>query len=135
MIYGRQLCPQSPASVSAWGSFRGKHKKLSGPQIPEKGAPSGGIKFDKQRLQMPTDLQLGWLRARSFQLMTVLTCPVEPSELSCSNKRAAPLPDLGLTFLSHPLTIVTHHFVSSCMAGPLECSNDRKGYIRHTVCS
>lgn len=48
------------------GLFQWKHKKLSGPQVWEKGAPSGGIKFDKQRLQVPANLQLGWLGTRSF---------------------------------------------------------------------
>lgn len=84
MIYGRQLCPQSLASMSAWGSFSGNHKKLTGPQIPEKGAPLGDMEFDKQRVQVPTNLQLGWLGACSYQLMTVPHFPSRAKQSSAA---------------------------------------------------
>lgn len=101
MIYGRQLCPQSLASERAPGSF------------PEKDAPLGGLEFDKQKLQLPTYLQLGQLRAGSVQPMTVPHYPAEPAELSCSNNvRGAPLSNLGLRFLSSSPTLFTRKVTS-----------------------
>lgn len=81
--------------------------------FPENGAPLGGLEFDKQRLQVPTYLQLGRLRAGSLQPMTVPHSPAEPAELSCSNNvRGAPLPNLGLKFLSSSPTLFTQKVTS-----------------------
>jgi hypothetical protein len=101
VIYGRQLCPQSLASERAPGPF------------PEKGAPLGGLEFDKERLQVPTYLQLGRLSAGSVQPMTVPHSPVETAELGCSNNvRDTPLPNLGLKFLSSSPTLFTRNVTS-----------------------